>query len=60
MQSKLYNCSEIGQRIIQLYMYSELHSFMFTIERNYANFAIAYKYNFFDLLYVKVAINKSL
>ena len=27
MQSKLYNCSEIGQRIIHLYMYSELYSF---------------------------------
>lgn len=47
MQNKLYNCSEIGQRIIQLYMYSKLYGFMFAMERNYAKFAIAYKYEFF-------------
>ena len=47
MQNKLYNCSEIGQRIIQLYTYSKLYSFMFAMERNYTNFAIAYKYGFF-------------
>ena len=45
--SELYNCSEIGQRIIHLYMYSKLYSFMFAMERNYARFAIAYKYEFF-------------
>ena len=32
---------------LQLYIYSELYSFIFAMERNYANFAIAYKYEFF-------------
>ena len=41
--SELYNLS---QRI-QLSMYNKLYSFMFAMERNYANFAIAYKYEFF-------------
>ena len=61
----LYNCSEIGQRIIQLQrnrpanytiQASELYTcicianytvFMFAMERNYAKFVIAYKYEFF-------------
>ena len=42
--SELYNLS---QRIIQLYMYSKLYSFMFAMKNNYAKFAIAYKYEFF-------------
>ena len=35
------------QRIILLYMYSKLYSFMFAMERNYIKFTIAYKYVFF-------------
>jgi len=38
-QNRLYNC-------FLLYMYSEKYIFMFAMKRNYANFAIAYKYEF--------------
>ena len=54
MQNKLYNCNEIGQRIIQfrpvnytIVYVQQIIQFYVCYGANYAKFAIAYKYKFF-------------